>query len=563
MNLLNTLSLLLGVALGIIFAHNAAAQSNPLKGRDTLVLENFRIEGLPDSYKQPAPLPDERLEIRKDEKLDVDAPDLPVRPPVAPLQYPLELMPKTSWEKLHNNYLRLGFGLYLSPMADLFVHNGRNPKFDAGLNFLHRSAIAGHAPFARFNDNEIGAKIARHAGKHTVFARVGFHHYAYNAYGDSTAVLEKDEQRLRERFVRSDLAAGVYRRFNAKFVYGLNTHFKFYNDRRGITEFHTTVAPHAKFRIFDSLRVNLETFVTVSAVKQPTYAEKALTQAFWDLTPTLSYVRKRISFSAGLRINAFAREGARWGVYPVAEVKATLVPKYLDFAAGVTGRSHYYTRYDWAVVNPWVDERAWALSSREKYNIYAGAGGAVDNFTYRFSAFHRRVQGMPVFFSPERDTFDHNLFMRQGRFQVLYENGFTETALAAEAGYTHEDKFRAGTKIEYSLYGLEDYKHYFNMPAFRAHLWGGLTLFKKLYLEMQWYFYGPRPMGYVTREGESQAALVLEPFFPDAGFKVEYRFSKRFSVFAQGNNLLYQRYVRWHNYVERRIDARAGLTLAF
>lgn len=557
------LSLLFGVAGVIFFTQHVVAQSNPLKGRDTLVLENFRIEGLPDSYKHPAPLPEERLEMRKGEKLEVDAPDLPVRPPVAPLQYPLELMPKTQWEKLHNHYLRLGLGMYLSPMADLFINNGRNPKFDAGLNFRHRSAIAGHTAFARFNDNELGAKVARHAAKHSVFARFGFHHYAYNAYGDSSAVREQNEELLRERFLRSDLAAGVYRHFNAKFVYGLNTHFKLYNDRRGITEFHTSVAPHAKFRIFDSLRVNLETFVTVSAVKQPTYTEKTLTQAFWDLTPTLSYVRKKMSFSAGLRVNAFAREGARWGVYPVAEVKATLVPKYLDFAAGVTGRSHYYTRYDWSVVNPWVDERALVLSSSEKYNIYADAGGAVENFTYRLSAFHRRVQGMPVFFSPEKDTFDYGLSLRQGRFQVLYENGFYETALAVEAGYAYEDKFRAGTKIEYSLYGLENYKHYFNMPAFRAHLWGGLTLFNKLYLETQWYFYGPRPMGYATREGESQAMLVVEPFFPDAGLKVEYRFSKRFSVFAQGNNLLYQRYVRWHNYVERRIDARAGLTLSF
>jgi hypothetical protein len=204
-----------------------------------------------------------------------------------------------------------------------------------------------------------------------------------------------------------------------------------------------------------------------------------------------------------------------------------------------------------------------ALASEEKYNVYANAGGAIGNFTYRASAFHRRVQGMPVFYAPERDTVEFGMAMRQGRFQVLYENGFHETAIALEAGYTHEDKFRAGTKIEYSLYGLEDYKRYFQMPAFRAHLWGGITLFKKLFLETQWYFYGPRPMGYVTREGESRPTLIVEPFFPDAGLKVEYRISPRFSVFAQGNNLLYQRYVRWRDYIERRIDARAGVTLSF
>ncbi|MCS7085342.1 MAG: hypothetical protein RMM53_06130 [Bacteroidia bacterium] len=544
-------------------AVNAFAQSNPLKGRDTLVLENFRIEGLPDSYKQPAPFPEERLEPRKGEKIDVEAPDLPIRPPVPALQYPLELMPKTQWEKLYNNYLRLGFGMYLSPLVDLFVQNGRNPKFDAGLNFRHRSSIAGHVPFARFGDNEIGARIAGYGGKHTAYLRTGFHHYAYNAYGDSIAVVEQDLQQLRERFIRTDLTAGVYRHFNSKFVYGLETQLKLYNDRRANTEFHATFSPEVKFRLFDSLRVQLETFVTVSAIKQPTFSRASLTQAFWDLTPALSYARKRMSFSAGLRLNAFAREKTRWAVYPTLEIRAVLVPKHLDFVAGISGRSHYYTRYALIAVNSWLDERALVLSSRETYNIYANAGGAIEGFSYRLSGFHRRVQGMPVFYSPDEDGVEFGLPMRQGRFQILYENGFTETALALEAGYSLKERLRAGAKIEYSLYGLEDLKHYFNMPAFRAHAWCGGTLFKKLYLETQWYFYGPRPMGYFRPTNESSPSLVVEPFVPDANLKIEYRFSDRFSVFAQGGNLIYRRYVRWRHYLERRIDVRAGLTLSF
>ena len=62
---------------------------------------------------------------------------------------------------------------------------------------------------------------------------------------------------------------------------------------------------------------------------------------------------------------------------------------------------------------------------------------------------------------------------------------------------------------------------------------------------------------------DSAGNLVNQNMFADLNFSADYRFSKRFSVFLEMNNILGYRYYRWYNYQQRPFDIKGGLTFAF
>lgn len=558
-------------AMVLSFAQTALAQkdapgggtANPLKGRDTLELEQERIEGTPQDInvnrqgvQKPTPdlsFPNQRLEITPAE--------IRHSPPIEPLKVEAAPLPKPKWEKLRGNYIKVGIGRFLTPMARLYFNNSRSSKLDWGAEIGHLSSSAGHVKYAGFSDNNVKLKGAYYTSKHVFSARVYFQHFAYHAYGDSSiyATEPANEDAISRRYVRFQTDVGLAKHFSPDGLnYDANLNLQAYSDKSGNSEFHANVTPNFSFNPMDSLTVALNGRLTAASIGRP-QGLKGYGQFFIDLTPTVTYKIGLFKLKGGFRLNSFsAGDSSSLGFYPVARVEFNLMESMVVPFIGVDGRTHYNTRFDMMTRNPWIDPSARIRETKEKLNLYGGIGGAYEQFSYKAQVHYRAMQNAPVFFSAPTEGVYFGETVKQGAFMVLYEPDFKEYGLTIQGGYDYEQKYRFGGRIDYSVFSLQKLQYNFQVPSFTAQLYGGLTLAKKFSIGTELNAIGSRTMGFAANGRNIEAG-----FFLDVNLSLEYAFTKRFSIFAEFNNLLNSRYYRWNGYLERPLDFKFGATFGF
>ena len=92
-------------------------------------------------------------------------------------------------ERFYRNYLKLGFGYPITPLAELSVHNTRNIKYSYGLNFHHFSSwaqpigkIQKQFAYAPTSDTRVHLFLNRFFRNHTLYSSVGYNHELANLY---------------------------------------------------------------------------------------------------------------------------------------------------------------------------------------------------------------------------------------------------------------------------------------------------------------------------------------------------------------------------------------------
>ena len=96
-------------------------------------------------------------------------------------------------ERYYRNYLKLGFGYPITPLAELSMHNCQSPKYSYGLNFHHFSSWAEPIgkeqkkyAYAPSSDTRIHLFFNRIFKNYTFYSSVGYNHELANLYGYST-----------------------------------------------------------------------------------------------------------------------------------------------------------------------------------------------------------------------------------------------------------------------------------------------------------------------------------------------------------------------------------------
>ena len=127
---------------------------------------------------------------------------------VAPQKPDLEFTPgELQVGKLHpevkecyyRNYIKIGFGYPITPLAELSMHNCQNPKYSYGLNFHHFSSwaepigkVQKKFAYAPTSDTRVHLFFNRIFKNHTLYSSVGYNHELANLYGFSTDWVRKE-----------------------------------------------------------------------------------------------------------------------------------------------------------------------------------------------------------------------------------------------------------------------------------------------------------------------------------------------------------------------------------
>ncbi len=517
--------------------------------KDQTVLGSREGEEVAESKKPDIRLPAIEIPV-KTEGLTFDSLDIPAAStynPPSPRVMPPE---KEVWPALYSNYVKLGFGRFATPIGKLYLNNGRNADFDAGFDFTHISSSSGWVKYAESREDSGNARYSRHLKGQTV----GLSFFGYNTsyYYFRDTLLEGSpllniQDSLNQKSTKFRGEINLIRHFDTSGVnYDVSLQFRNWFDRNKNRDIHLDLIPNFSWNMVKNLRAGIHSAIVYSNAQFDTLNESRF---FLDISPSVLFSQRKIRLSGGVKINSYSDSSSVFGAFPFVRAEFDALSEILTVYAGYKGGMEYNRFYNLIGENRYLDLRANMKPSIEKYNVYFGLLGSFSKwFNYSLQFYSKKVENQVVFVSPFEGS----------HFAIVYDSAMIEKGLEFNLGLNWKDKARASLQVKARDFVMTNVPFNFAVPPIYARLNVNYNLANKIGLGTAIYFYGKRAMN-LNSSGlpEYQASMA------DISFMADYRFSNRFSVFLECNNVLDNKFYRWYGYQERPFDIKGGLTFSF
>lgn len=540
----------------------ASAQiTDPFKDSDSTVVTGKWEGDLEDLEKPRLKLP--KVEVKTDPKgLTYDHKEIQGKTSFTPRK-PGKPKPigKAPMPQLHSNFVKLGFGRFVTPLAKVYLNNSYNEQVDVGLDFTHLSAsnTSSYADYAEFREDYGTAKFNYLLKDHSMGGKVYVNNTSFFYYADSM-VANRSELTDTIQNLINDSLRNVYTKVKAEAYLKRNYHdegvnwdgtlqFRNYSDRMGNKDLHFSILPNLNWKINPNFSADVDLNLTFS---NSTFDTATQSRLFFDFTPTATYQWEELWVQAGLKVNSFNDSLNTFGAYPILRAQYNILPEQLTAFAGLKGEMKYNTFYDQVEVNRYLrtrDVKPDIRPTREKLNIYGGVSGSVTQYVnFSAKAYYKVVEDQLMYFNEENGAY----------FDMVYDTAFKETGAELSVLFNMDDKIKAGVNGKFRSFKTSNIAYNYGVPNTRVDIWGSYNFGEKVWVASEIYVLGKRNMSV-----DSLGMPITQNALADINLSVDYRFNKRISVFLELNNILGNEYYRWHNYQERPFDLKAGVTASF
>lgn len=531
------------------------AQNNPV-GSDNIELTTERIEDVIDASRpEVTPPPSPPPTKQKTDDLTFEAQEVYIHTDFKATQPNMLPLAKEPFTPPANNYAKLGFGRYATPLVKVWFANAEKENTRYGVDFTHFSAHADTLKLRNFREDYGGIWGNTTYKKVALGGKASFYNAAYWHYADTTTFASEAARKdsLRMGFTRIELRGNVASsdRASKKFRYYVPAGLQLYSDRYSNTEADLGINPQISYHPSDKVQLQV---AAAGNVIFGTIGDTSASRSLLDVTAKLSYTHgNRLWISGGYRYGFFRNQSESAGVslhVPLAEVRYMVLPEQLSVAAGVTGGLTHQRYADLMATNRFLADSVALKATREKWNLYATLNGNIKSkFNYNVRFFYRQVLNQPIFYAAPSMAY----------FTVLYDSLTKNFGINVEGNYQVQGKWTTGFVIRYNHFSTFDTSlRVFHIPPMYMELNGSFSPIKKLTLRTAIFVYGATPMT-VTSDG----AINTRSTVPDLNLEAMYQIGSRFSVWAEANNLLNVSYNRWINYLERPLDYKFGISVSF
>ncbi len=446
------------------------------------------------------------------------------------------------------NYLKLGFGNYITPYLEAYLGSKRAKNYLYNVYVRHRSSQRG--PVADENSAN-GRTEAVVGGKYfdgtntisgsLIYNRISTHYYGYNP------VLDFDANDIEQ----------VYNKFSAKFSvertdkslpydYHFTTIWGFFKDIVDARENKFYFDLGGSYQINENLQLRLDVLSTLSKRTDVTEANRN----YVNVMPRLNYTTDQFDVSAGANVAGDNDSGRGVKLYPAIEAGYRINPTFRVFA-GYEGSVEMNTFESTVQQNQWMVAGFDLRNTEKKSDIYGGASmELIENLDLTLKVSQATLNDL---------TFITNDISDSTRFNILYDGGETGRLTVSSAlNYESKGIFRSALHFDYYNYSLETLADAWHRPDFKVDFNNTFYPINKLQVTVDFYYMG----GLVGLNGETGLSQELDDIF-DMNLGARYDINDRFDVFLNLNNLFGQEYQRWLNYPSRGIQALAGVSVTF
>lgn len=490
---------------------------------------------------------------------------------------------KENLSQLYRTYVKVGFGTEAMPLGEVFFNSLRSRKYVFGLHAKHLSSwgnIKGYerSQFDRTDLKLFGGIIERKFDVNGAFRyrNQGLHYYAIKAPVDSLG-RDVTRQRYNDFGFRFDFGnSAKIDTFKIKYNVGVDYNY-FSTAKPRIDSLSSWRAQEHAIGIFGKGEYRLKENLYGARLEVEhngfTYGPQRDTLQGVDtayrspntiirLAPNFQTFLWDNKFKAtvGVDITLNVAEKLRAHIYPIAEVKYSLFNDIFIPYVGVRGGMKQRTLKSLALQNEFIRPNVALRNESIAWEFYGGFKGTLSKrIFFDVNTSYGTAKDFAMFVN---DT----LYSLGNRFDVIYDTAKI-FKLQGSISYQMLEKLKVDVIGTYYSYELKNNVHAWNMPDFdliaRAHY----NLFNKFYLNFDFKLeIGRKALVYETGEGSIQENLQsfrkLNPIY-DFNLGLEYRYTKRLSVFVQMNNIAAQRYQRWYNAPVHSFQFLGGLTFRF
>lgn len=486
--------------------------------------------------------------------------------------------------KLSKAYVKAGAGNYTNNLFEAYVNNSRSRKHNVGAYVKHLGSNGGIDDVGYNGFSEESAKVygKKFLRQHLLegdinYSREAFHYYGYpnSVYLDGDThwddlILDKDYSKQRYSKIGATGRLKSFYKDSAKTNYDIGLNYYNLTDKYGMMENYgilsgefehiftkgsTELSHNEVIRVDASVDYNNYQWSDYSFMYNSVAG--SFSNSLIKLNPKIVSAGKKWKLDLGMKLNVDADSSARFHFYPQAHFKYNVLKGLLIPYVGIDGGMQRNNFGSFSSSNPFVLSQLTLANTNKRYELYGGVRGAFSSkIGFNLKASRAEFRNMPLFLS--HDTLGLT-------FAVVYDTVMV-TNLGGEISYHNNEKLNLVFRGNYYIYDTKNELAAWHMPNLKLGMTGYYDLKEKIIVRADLYYQSGQTARSFNATDEYLGFGVYSkqlPGYIDANIGLEYRYTKRFSVFLNVNNLVAKKYYRWNNYPGQSINVLGGLTYSF
>ncbi|WP_026236064.1 TonB-dependent receptor [Echinicola pacifica] len=459
---------------------------------------------------------------------------------------------------LYHGYAKLGFGNYQSPLAEIYINNKESDYLNYGVKIRHQGFYEG--PVDGANSAEDHTQVQLHANYFTeyfeVFGLLGYQRDRYHFYGYTPGTEVAPEQ-IQQLFNTIDIEGGIRNiDKNEAINYQAKLGLRLFDDDYLAREHEVRLESTGSYKIMDAMNAGLDFNTYFTSPSDQTYRD--VNRNYLQVRPYALYQDQGLSVRAAVNMvienDEYVDKPSDFHVFPELNASYYIQEEFALYGQ-VTGGVQRNTYYQFAQENPYLGPSTQLLNTVEKLKVEAGIKGSVtDAFTYQLGIGYGDYDNMAFYANSVADS---------AKFEILYNNG-SVLNYTGNLGYNFSKVYGLVAEANYYHYSLDETTEAGKASSPWQRPEWVLSIQNIFTPSEQWLITGGLDMmgGIYAKNLQSGTEDTLKPII-DLNVKADYKITDRFSVFAQGNNLLNQKNERYWNYQSRGIQGIIGAGFKF
>lgn len=463
---------------------------------------------------------------------------------------PLALQQDTIAELGGRNYIKAGFGNYTTPFvkAGLGFGDGKSYLVNFYGSFISSKGKIKHQDYAQFDAKATGSVFSK---SNEIYGSVSMGRQDYLLYGYDHNVYDYKKSDVKQQLQDITIRAGIR-----------NTN---------VTDYRISYNPSVEFNVFTNIgKLNETTFIIDAPIEKKigesfsiklaaradltNYFTKGFIPDNYNFNNTVVQVSPAIVYNSGLvKIHAGITptwSNSKFEFLPNVYAEVQLKEKIFMIQAGWIGKYNKNTYRNLSAINPYLATLISQTNTKET-EFYGGIKASLGNhFNFSAKAGLVRYNDLPFFIN---DT------ATDGKAFVLsYEPTVNNFRVHGDLSYIVQNKFTATAAVTFNGYtGMNVNARAWNTVPVEINGSVRWWLSKQALIKADFYMFGG---GNYLEKGNN--GYNFKPG-ADLGIGAEFRINKQFTAWIDVNNILNNKYERWHRYEVYGLNLLGGIRFDF